>query len=86
MLGKYDFAIVASVANVRYLGTDDVPCEIQLKSGDTKNNIDSHTYHPSMSVRMCEFAERCRHSNEDVKLYGQIFFGHTNIVGIEYAV
>lgn len=86
MLGKYDFSIVGPVENVRYLVSDEWPCEIQLTNGDAENEIKPHAYHPSKNARMCKFAERCPSSNKDVQLYGSLQFGYTNVVGIEYAV
>lgn len=84
-ISNYDYAIASSVENVHYSTDSTFPCEIALKEGDSENELSPNTYHRSKNPRLCEFAERCRAANLNVKLYGKVMFGLTDVVGIEYA-
>lgn len=82
---NYDHAVESLVENVHYSVDPTYVCEIALKDGNAESDIKPNSYHRSKDVHLCEFAERCRNSNQKVKLYGMPKYDLPEVVGIEYA-
>lgn len=75
----YDFKKESLVKNVRYTKFDTYPCEVLLDSGFNR-------WYSSKSVRMCEFADKCKTERKQVKLYYKDQRDIEEVIAIEYLI
>lgn len=79
----YDYTIVGPVENVIYVTSKTHPCYVAMSTGDSRQ----YYFHAAYNTAQCEFAERARSMDQNVKIYGEIgdSISNNGLLGIEFA-
>lgn len=83
--GKLDYSIVGKVENIIYVKSKSWPCYVAVSSAVSEKSQYDNYYHAAYNIDQCGFAERAKHFEYDVKLYGEKSSGNNNLLAIEYA-
>lgn len=83
--GKHDYSIVGYVENIIYVPSKAWPCYVAVSSVESGQNQYDNYYHAAYNTDQCGFAERAKHFEFEVKLYGEKSTGNNNLLAIEYA-